>query len=182
MVHGIVSLLDEPHYLAVEELWREFERRFGVSWLPSRVPFPHISFHVAEEYAIGRVEEMLSTLALGFSPIRVRTAGLGIFTASEPVLTLTVVRSPELDAMHRRIWEAVSGMTAGVMDYYRPENWVPHITLAQGDLNSTNLPRLVGAMIDRRLDWEIMIDNLTLMYDDGIKHDIRQRVDIGMVR
>lgn len=182
MVHGIVTLLDEAHYGMVEELWLEFERKFGVSWLSRRIPYPHISFHVAEEYRIAPVEAALSALAGETAPFKVKVAGLGIFTSAEPVLVLNVVRSRELDSLQRRIWNAVDGMAAGVLAYYRPENWMPHITLAQGDLTDTRLPRLVGALMNRRFDWEIMINNVTLMYDDGIKHDIRMRVDIGMVK
>ena len=182
MVHGIVTLLDLPHYIAVEELWREFERRFGVSWVSRRVPFPHISFHVAGEYRVEAVESALSALAAEFRPFPVRVAGLVVFTANEPVLALNVVRTNDLDRLHRRVWDAVRGLAAGVLAYYDPENWAPHITLAQGDLDGVKLPRLVSALIDRRLDWEIMVDNVTLMMDDGIKHDIRQRIEIGAGR
>jgi hypothetical protein len=73
-------------------------------------------------------------------------------------------------------------MAAGVLAYYHPEHWMPHITLAQGDLTTISLPRLVTTLMERRLDWEIVINNITLMVDDGIKHDIRQRVEIGPVR
>jgi 2'-5' RNA ligase len=181
MIHGIVTLLDPPHFQAVEELWREFERKFGVSWVSRRMPYPHMSFHVAEEYNVAQVEAALSALAADCQPFKVKIAGLGIFMTGDPVLTLTVVRTPELDYLHRRIWGSVEGLAAGVLAYYRPENWLPHITLAQGDLDAIKLPRLVSALTGRRLDWEIMVDNITLMIDDGIKHDIKQRADIGMV-
>ena len=179
MVHGIVTLLDLPHTVAVEELWREFERRFGVSWVSKRVPFPHISFHVAAGYHVEPVEAALSAIAAEFRPFTVKVAGVLVFTAKEPVLALNVVRSDDLDRLHRRVWDAVRELAAGTLTYYHPDNWTPHITLAQGDLDGIKLPRLVAALLDRRLDWEIMVDNVTLMIDDGIKHDIRQRIAIG---
>jgi 2'-5' RNA ligase len=128
------------------------------------------------------VERVLSELAAECKPIRVKVGGLCIFTSAEPVLTLNVVRTHELDMLHRRVWDSVQGLSAGVLAYYHPDNWVPHITLAQGDLADGKLPRLVNALMNRRLDWEIVVDNITLMYDDGIKHDIRQRVEIGIIQ
>jgi 2'-5' RNA ligase len=182
MLHGIVSLLDERHYREVEELWLEFERKYNVSSLPRRVPYPHISLHVAAEYALDRVEAALSDLAARQRPIPARIGGLGVFMGKEPVLTLTIVRSPAIEALHQRVWEAVDGLAAGVLHHYRPENWVPHITLAQGDLNATNVPRMVSALMNRQLDWELSIDNLTLMVDDGLKFDVRRRVEISVAR
>lgn len=182
MVHGIVTLLDLPHFVAVEELWREFERRFNVSWVSRRVPFPHLSYHVAASYRLPEVEMALGSLAAEFSPFNTKVAGLVTFTGGYPVLALNVVRTQELDRLHQRVWDAVADLSDGALDYYRPENWAPHITLAQGDLDGVNLPRLMSALLERRLDWEIMVENVTLMIDDGIKHDIRQRIAIGMER
>ena len=44
-MHGIVSLLDQPHYDQVEKLWVEIERRFGIKGI-FVTPYPHFSYHV----------------------------------------------------------------------------------------------------------------------------------------
>jgi hypothetical protein len=44
---------------------------------------------------------------------------------------------------------------------------MPHITLAHGDLDATNLPAIVEMLTERNFTWEIAIDNLALIYRVG---------------
>ncbi len=102
-MQGIVSLLDDEAYARVERLWDELEVSFGVRGIYV-TPFPHFSFQVAEEYDVGEVEQFLRGLAARTRPFRATTAGLGIFTSEQPVLYVSLVRGPRLDALHREIW------------------------------------------------------------------------------
>ncbi len=38
-MHGLVSLLPEPHYTRVENIWQELETRFGLSGIQV-TPYP----------------------------------------------------------------------------------------------------------------------------------------------
>jgi len=54
-MHGVVSLLDDEHYALVEHLWDEVETELGVRGL-YKTPFPHFSYHVAEQYDLDLLE------------------------------------------------------------------------------------------------------------------------------
>jgi hypothetical protein len=75
-MHGVVSLLDDEHWRAVEALWAELRDRFGLRDVPV-VPFPHFSYHVAADYDFDALEATLDRFAAATPPFRVRAGGLG---------------------------------------------------------------------------------------------------------
>jgi hypothetical protein len=48
-MEATVSLLDEEHYRLTVSLWSELESQFGLRGIHV-TPFPHFSYHVAQEY------------------------------------------------------------------------------------------------------------------------------------
>lgn len=177
-MHGIVSLLDDEHYAQVESIWAELEKDFGVRGVYV-TPFPHFSYQVAESYDAEAVEAVLRTVAHELKPFRVRTAGLGLFNVQHPVLYIPLVRSRELSALHERLWEELSRFGAGVAEYYRPDMWVPHITLAHGVIDRGKLSELVYALSERQFHWEISVNNLSIIYDTGTEQGLRCRFNLG---
>lgn len=178
-MHGIVSLLDEQHDQQVKSLWAELNREVGIRRNLDRVPFPHISYHVAAEYDLERLKVTMGEISRAGQPFAIRTAGLGIFTAPDIVLHLTVVRSPQLADFHRRVWEAMAGNGTDVVEVFAPESWMPHITLAQMDVTHEKLPDAVRLLSRYDLAWEIKIDNLALIYDSGEPHLLKWRMQLG---
>jgi 2'-5' RNA ligase len=179
-VHGIVSLLDKDHEARVEALWDELSRDFGVSALLSRVPIPHFSYHVAEQYDVPKLEVALRTFAHVHRPFTVRCAGLALFTGHNPVLYIPIVRTDELSQVHRTLWPYASEAAQGMLEYYHPARWVPHITLAQGDITDATLPPLIGRWLAHSFAWEITIDNVSLICDvDENAAECRRRIDFG---
>jgi 2'-5' RNA ligase len=177
-MHGVVSLLDAEHSGRVEALWTELDKEFGVRGIYV-TPFPHFSYQVAERYEVEALASSLQGIARDTSPFRVRTAGLGIFTGPEPVLYVPVVRNSELSAFHGRVSREASRAASGALDYYAPHNWMPHITLAQSDVDGDVLSRVVRAASGRNLAWEIRIDNLSLIYDTGSGQEVRLHFEFG---
>lgn len=174
-MHGVVSLLDDEHYRRVEEVWAELAEEFGVRG-PYSTPFPHFTYQVSEEYDVGAASAGLHSLASRLAPFRVRTAGLGIFCAAKPVLHVPVVRSRELERLHEEVWRALGQPPVGdVARFYGPEMWVPHVTLAQGDLDPDRLAEVVRALSTRDFHWEMEVNNLSLIYDIGSEQGLRCR-------
>ena len=174
-MHGVVSLLDDEHYTQLEAIWQELEDNFGVRGIYV-TPFPHFTYQVAVEYEVKAVETILHNLASRTSPFKIMTAGLGIFNAAQPVLYIPVVRSPELSALHAEIWSEIEQTpSCDVASYYRPEMWVPHITLAHGDIDHEKLPDIVRLLAPRNFHWEMTVNNLSLIYDTGTEQGLRCR-------
>lgn len=170
MPQAIVASIPEPHATQVSALWSALEERFGVhSHLTSE--FPHFSLHVARSYA-RPVEENLRAFAAVHPPLRVRTAGLGMFTKQQ-ILYLPLVRNPRLNEFHRDLWRTVSGLGEEVSAYYRPERWVPHVTLALERIDQYNLGGIIHWLSDQKLDWVFDVSELSLLeIDDHARREV----------
>lgn len=178
-LHGVVSLLDEAHYRLVEDLWAELVRDVGVRGVYV-TPFPHFSYHVAEHYDTTLLHSILQQVAQEQSVFRVRTTGLGIFTGDAPVLFIPVVRDHALASFHRILWNEISRAASEAVTYYRPDQWIPHITLGHGDLQAGNLTEIMRLLSAREFNWEITVDNLALIYNTGSQQELRERYALAV--
>src|SRR5262245_23644107 len=98
-MHGIVSLLDHRHAAQVAAVWASLQDRLGLQGMDVP-PFPHVSYHVAEQYEVALVEPILRSFATSTAPLEVVTTGLGILTSGlQPALYVTVARHPGLSAL-----------------------------------------------------------------------------------
>ena len=166
MGRGVVSLLDKEHSALVEGLWAELESELGLRGLSGRI-IPHLSYHVADSYDQRCLKRALKEFASGQRDLRIKTAGLGIFTGPAPTLYLAVERCPALSKFHEGLWAEISDTSQNPSRYYSPENWSPHISLASWTYMSPDLrerlPDIVAFLLHRPLDWQIGLDNLTLL-------------------
>ncbi|HEX8474574.1 MAG TPA: 2'-5' RNA ligase family protein [Pyrinomonadaceae bacterium] len=177
-MQGIVSLLDDEHYALVESIWAELDREFGVHGIYT-TPFPHFSYQVAQSYDTEAVEPILQQVASRITPFKIKTAGLGIFNVTHPVLYIPVVRSPVLSALHETLWNEITTFAAGAPEYYRPDMWMPHITLAHGDVDWDKLTELVRSLRERQFHWELTVNNLSVIYDTGTEQGLQCRFNFN---
>jgi 2'-5' RNA ligase len=176
-MHGIVSLLDNDYNRLVEELWAELEREFSVHGVYV-TPYPHFSYHVAKDYDVDKIEPVLQRITSNITTFKVRTSGLGVFTGNSLVLYIPVARSLELTHLHEELWQEVATASSGVQQYYHPGQWMPHITIGFGDISKDNLSQIIPFLAERNFSWEITVDNIALIYDTGIKQELKSRFDI----
>lgn len=164
-MQGIVSTLDEAHNAKIEALWNELEREFGLKY--ACVAYPHFSYQVVESYDTARAEAALRALAQEAQSFPVTTTGgLGIFTGEKPVLYVGIVRDARLTAFHDRVVAAVAPFAHGIHTaHFDHSQWVPHITLAMGDLTHDMLPEVVRLLSQRSFDWDITVNDVGLVLD-----------------
>lgn len=164
-MHGVVSLLDDAHWQAVSGIWDELEQTCGIKRLREIIPYPHVTYHGAEEYDFDQLDGALTRLAATSASFVVPTSGVGIFTGAKPVLYLAVVRTPELTRYQQAVWAALAEarMDMSTVDLYHPDRWVPHVTLAQHDLDATTLPQVVRLLSGRALAWDVTISNIEVL-------------------
>jgi 2'-5' RNA ligase len=177
-MQGIVSLLDGEARERVEQLWEELRRDFGVRGIHAK-RFPHFSYHVAEEYDLGRLRpelEQLSGATRGFSA---QTSGIGIFTRKEPVIYLPGVRSGELQHIHGDVARLAEPLAVGINEYYAAEIWIPHITIAEGDVDILVLPEIVRRLGERNFRWELTVTNLAVIRAVEDAQEICFRCEFG---
>lgn len=184
MAHGIVSLLDAASEQATRALWAELETRYGLREVVQRVPWPHFSYHVADDYDLARLAEPLQRVAAQTEPFAAIITGLGGFEAPKPVLYLAVERNAALDGLHAALWrelERDTTLAQGVSPLYASALWQPHITLAQHDLSLEALRAIQAEWAGRDLRRAVWVDNLTLLYRtaDATTHQPLRRRSLG---
>ncbi len=169
--HGVVSLLDSYSSQRVQRVWGRLEAGFGLRGVLI-MPYPHFSYQIAAGYDREAVEATLRAVARDLPPFRVRTTGLAQFDGPWPVVCIAVERTATLRSVHEKVWNACLPLSRHPVHYYRPEAWVPHVTLAHGEERaSVPLPGELVAKIRNNLrsddfQWEVPIDNLTLIWDE----------------
>jgi len=175
---AIVALLDEATNRDFESLWEEL-RSVGLNHVADQVAIPHVSFHVAEEYDQARAEASLLEFARSHAPFQISTAGLGIFTGNHRTLYTSVVRTDTLAAYQRALWPILDRASSGVVQYYHPEQWMPHITLAQGDVTAESLAAAVKRFAMRAFVWRSQVDTIAWISDTNGVHECKFSVPLG---
>ena len=168
-MYGVVSLLDQKYDEIVNNLWREFQQKFGVHGV-STAPIAHFSYHVAPEYDMEQLTQKLETIAHSIKPFTVNTNGLGIFTGDDLVLYIPVQLNPSIVALNEQLWDTLAGVAHNPVQHYHPGRWQPHITLTHKDVDHDLLPKIIHLLSERNFYWEITVDNLTILGNepDGI--------------
>lgn len=178
-MNALVSLLDHEHADDVRSIWWELESRFGVRARYVK-PFIHFSYHVvADEYDLDQLGPELDDVSGARGSFRVPTAGVDVFMGTEPVVFVSVTRTPELDELHQEIWSRCTPGFGVGLPYYAPEAWVPHVTLAQGPRAADNLPEILTMLEDHSFDWELRVDNLAVIEDGGQERGLVHQVALG---
>ena len=176
-MHGIVSLLDSKHNQLVEELWAELKQEFSVDGVYI-TPYPHFSYHVALDYDVDKIESVLKRITANITTFKVRTSGLGIFSGASPALYIPIARSLELTQLHQELWQEITPASSGIVEYYHPNQWMPHITIGFGDINKDKLSQIIPFLAERDFNWEITVNNLAFIYDTGTKQEMMSRFDV----
>lgn len=176
-MHGVVTLLDDAECAVVEEVWADLRRQFGIEGVYA-TPHPHFSYQVAGAYDFPRVRDAFARVAEQTSAFTVQAGGLGIFPGPKPVVYIPVARRTELSAVHDQVWTALADAASDVSGYYRNEQWVPHITLACGDLDPQTLPDVVHRLHAKNLSWGMRVTNLAVLEDDGEEQMITYRAPL----
>ena len=175
---GIVSLLDDQHTELVEKLWAEMAHRFGVG--NSAAAFvPHFSYHVAENYDLDRLVGILERVAEETAVFTTQAEGTAIFPSEMNVIYIPVVRNLALTQLHERVWTAVTPHSRGSNKHYAPASWIPHITLAHGDITRENLGPILTWLHSQSISWTIPVDNLVVLEEVNGRHATINRFTFG---
>ena len=160
------SLLDEQHSAKVIALWDALREELGLQGVLIS-PAPHFSYQTSRSFDLEMLQRVVSDVATGARPLRIRTVGLGVFAGPRPTIYLPIVRTPELTQLHLALWSAGAMATDEPSPEYHPAAWIPHITLAQGDLTQELLPHAVALLNAAELAWDLEIDNLAIVRGRG---------------
>jgi 2'-5' RNA ligase len=166
VMNGIASLLDASAYTQVVSIWQELETECGLTGIKI-TPLAHFSWQVAEKFDLDKTAEILERIARKSKPFPASASGLRIFSGQVPVLYIPVVKDENLLRFHANLWEETRLVVEGSNRHYLPQFWIPHITLAYGDVDSIKLDCALQRLAFKPLNLEIQVNNLALVYQDN---------------
>lgn len=158
---GVISLLEGDDAGRVERLWDRMEREFGVPrGFPGAVP--HVSYHLGEYPADEALRAGMAAVARRTRPFAAQISGIGIFGGPNPVVYLAVARGPRLSKVHTEVRSTLTELGYENNAYYEPDNWLPHITIAQQNLAPEALPAVAAWLASEAIQFSFEVTNLAL--------------------
>ncbi len=174
---AIASLLDPIADQQIRNLWQLLEDKCGLYEIKT-APFPHYSWFGCEDLQWKPVRQKLNKISRSLDSFSVRTSGFGLFSGPVPVLFVSLVKTPELMEIHRKIWGSLEKYLIGASELYSPERWIPHITIAHGDLTPAKLYCAVQNLAFQPLEFEIKVNNISIIYHNEEGVGIKDRFDL----
>ncbi len=160
-MQALVTILPEPFFQAIEDIWVELETRFECQQVYAR-PKPHFTWQFAESYD-DAYAEVLEQLCSGQSAFEVQTDIVTRFSEFDPVVFLRIVPNPELLDLHRKMWEGLRPFWEKPSLLYQPGDWVPHITLSMNEDGWCNPAAVREFLFSRNLRWTFKVDRMTML-------------------
>jgi 2'-5' RNA ligase len=130
---GVVSILERDAYKEIKRIWRFFEREYN-SRAIQNFPHPHLSFQGGICEDIKEIDANLKKLSSEMKPFLIRVEGINTFKKPDRAIFWEVVQTKTLRGIHKKIDSLLLKYCSQTFELYSPQNWHPHVTLAQGDL------------------------------------------------
>lgn len=143
----VVAPLDPDHATVVEQLSHTLAVELGIDPEESVPRRPHITVASYGGVEPGAAAAALAPAVAAMAPFSVRAHGYGVFAGDSDhglSLHVMVVRTRDLDDLHRVVDRALSTAGACVAGTTRSGIWTPHITLLDTGLT----PRLLGDAVE----------------------------------
>lgn len=159
---GIASLLTGNARNEVLHFWRVFEIEYSSIGVQS-FDHPNLGFQGGSCSDIHLLKDELSNLSMSLSPFEVKIEGFGFFETPSKVVYLNVLKTDELIDLHKKINNLLVKCCENLFDFYTPENWVPHLTLAMNDLTEISFSNFKEKHYDYSPSFKQIISNLALV-------------------
>ncbi len=161
MIHGLISQLPLPYYKAVQKIWLELGRYFGIKPVWEN-PIPHFSWQIAENHYINAIVPLLDSFSKEHEPFYIETQGLSLFDGEEKVMFIKIVPEKQVVEMHEKLWKILFPHSQTVNMLYSPKTWTPHITLASQGLTEATLRDIKQFLTTEPFLWRMRVDNILL--------------------
>lgn len=103
---------------------------------------------------------------------------IGLFTGKSPVVFIPIVKDIQLLKFYYSIWEKLKQMGEDISDYYSPQSWFPHISLAYEDVTKENIRIVLRKLSFMDFNWSFEVDNISFIYEpNGQIGELKHRID-----
>lgn len=163
---AVTSLLSAQSADRINRIIKSLETEFGLDDVQA-TPDPHITYQLAGVRRLSALCGVLGEVARTTRPFPAYTTGLGLFPGPNPVIYIPVLRSDELNHLHRRILHATAPLCLQTDRFSTPDCWLPHISLALHDTTPELLGPVLQYLNQQTFNLNFTIDNLAILRQEG---------------
>lgn len=177
---GVVSILEGEAYEETKMMWRLFERKYN-SRAIQNFPHPHLSFQGGISEDLQTIDLNLQNLTSQISPFPVTIGGIDTFEKPERVIFLSVTRTKILQSIHKKIDDLLQKYCSQTFRFCNPQDWTPHITLAQGDILPNHFRNAKKDLENYHPQHKLILHNICLVrwYDKNRRIRIHKKYILG---
>lgn len=159
---GIAALLTGEERDEVLRFWNIFKENYNSIGVRS-FDHPNLGFQGGSCLNLGSLKDELSSLCTKIPPFEITVNGFGFFESPSKVVYLKVMKTNELIEIHKKVNSTLAKCCENLFDFYTPENWIPHITLAMDDLSETSFESFKNRYKGYSPSFRQTISNLALV-------------------
>ena len=137
---GVLSILEGDALIEARRLWKLFEVEYASRGVQT-FAHPNLTFQAGVCDDVDSLGQALIALSQRVLPFEITIDGLTFFPSPSRVAYLRVTPTAALRQIHRAVSEILAAHCTELFHNYQPENWVPHVTVAMGDLTDENRAR-----------------------------------------
>jgi 2'-5' RNA ligase len=168
MSYAIECFFDVPSEARILSLWDTFAG-FGAPSMRNGDQRPHVSLAVADAVDLPATRLLLDGFAQSLNHFPISLAALGLFPSAERVAFLAPKITPDLLALHERLFVKFYIVARGMWPHYTPASWIPHCTLTVG-LSSEQLVSAFDAVQSFGLPLDCTAVEIGLVEFFPVKH------------
>jgi len=141
---------DEKSDRFIREIWQEMSEKEVSSFLFHSKSVPHITlgmFDIKKENGEKLVED-IREFCTEISKIEIELSSIGVFKGDKNVLFLAATVTKDLLDLHDRFYEKLKIYRELAWEYYLPDIWVPHVSVAM-DVDNDNLYKAMDIVLGK---------------------------------
>lgn len=130
MPYAINLYFNQEAESQVMDIWRSLEKLDQSKCLTCTNSRPHITLAIFDELDLADTKERLTSSFEEVKSFALNFRQVGIFPNNKGAIFLTPNLSDELFRIHRQLHTVFNDVENQGWDYYKPQSWYPHCTLA----------------------------------------------------
>lgn len=161
MRYSIEINFDEKSDLIIRDIWKKLRERNVSAYMDKHGGLPHITLAIFDSSDSLVEEELIRKTAENESSFTIKMSSLGIFPGDENIIFLSPVPSKKLIDFHFKL-QLILKDIKGNVDYYKPDNWVPHCTLGM-DIRKSKIDQAMDLILEDFKPLEVKVESLKLV-------------------
>lgn len=157
---GVLSILEGKPYKVVKKLWKIFEEKYNSVGVQV-FSHPNITFQAGETENLKQLKKDFEILVNEIKPFEIEVDGFGHF--DKKVIYLKVKKNSGLIEINKKVNDFLRSYCFKLFEYYTPKNWIPHITLAMGDLTKENFEIAWNELRNKKFRFKQRLHNLCIV-------------------